>query len=73
MKPARFAEHVRELSQKLDDIRMEGCDPTEMLALLDKVLSGIRWNARPEAPATKSDATGDNGKLVLRIHLEIKR
>jgi hypothetical protein len=72
MKAQRFRHHVEAIANAIEDARAEG-EPTEVLAVLDKALQGIKWRARPDTGETKADAVGNGGTLVLVVRLEVRR
>jgi hypothetical protein len=72
VKPARFAEAVRELHSLLESMRSEDPDPVTMLAIVDNAFRDVKWKPQPQAPETRSDALGA-GTVVIKCRLEVVR
>lgn len=72
MKPQRFAELTRLLDDVMQDIVREASPPMA-LALVDGVISKMRWAPRAGETEALSDAAGNKGDVRLVVSLQVRR
>lgn len=72
MTPQRFAELQRKLHDVMADITREAAPP-KALALVDGVLSRMRWASVAGETEAPSDAAANKGEIRLSVALVIAR